>query len=71
VNLLNPNIVVIGGGVSGAGEVLFRPVREAVERYAVPESVRGLRIVPGALGRRGAMMGAAALALTEGGWSPG
>jgi len=66
VNLLNPNIVVIGGGVSGAGDVLFRPVREAVARYAVPESVRDLRIVPGSLGQRGALMGAAALALMEG-----
>jgi glucokinase len=66
VNLLNPNIVVIGGGVSGAGEVLFRPLRESVARYAVAESVRDLRIEPGALGQRGALLGAAALALTEG-----
>jgi glucokinase len=67
VNLLNPHIVVIGGGVSQAGEVLFRPLREAVKRGAIPVSVRDLPIVPGALGPRGALLGAAALALTEAG----
>jgi glucokinase len=66
VNLLNPNVVVIGGGVSGAGDVLFGPVREAVARYAVPESARELRLVAGELGQRGALLGAAALALTQG-----
>ncbi len=65
VNLLNPSIVVIGGGVSGAGEALFQPLREAVARYAVPESARGLAIAAGALGQRGALLGAAALALTD------
>ena len=65
VNLVNPSIVVIGGGVSGAGEALFGPMREAVQRYGVAESVRDLRIVAGALGPHGALLGAAALALAE------
>ena len=65
VNLINPQIVVIGGGVSEAGEVLLKPVREAVRRYAVPESARGLRIVAGELKARGGLLGAAALALQE------
>lgn len=62
VNLVNPDIVVIGGGVSAAGDVLFRPLRQAVVRHAVPASTRGLRIVPGELGQSGALLGAAALA---------
>ncbi len=45
VNLLNPDIVVIGGGVSQAGEVLLRPLREAVRRYGAAEAVRDLAIV--------------------------
>jgi glucokinase len=65
VNLLNPNVVVIGGGVSGAGEPLFRPLREAVKRHAVPETSRDLRILPGGLGPRSALLGAAAMALAE------
>ncbi len=65
VNLVNPETVVIGGGVSQAGEVLFGPLREAVSRYAVPEAARVLQIVPGQLQQRGGMLGAAALALRE------
>ena len=65
VNLVNPEIVVIGGGVSEAGEVLLEPVREAVRRHAVPESGRRLRIAVGELKARGGLLGAAALALRE------
>jgi len=61
VNLVNPQIVVIGGGVSQAGDCLFAPIRETVQRHAVPESVRDLRIVPAALGAQSALFGAAAL----------
>jgi len=63
VNLVNPDIVVIGGGVSQAGETLLQPLRDSVANRAVPESVRDLRIVAGALGPQGALLGAAALAL--------
>jgi glucokinase len=65
VNLINPQIVVIGGGVAEAGEVLLAPVRESVRQHAVAESVRDLRIVAGELRERGGLLGAAALALTE------
>lgn len=65
VNLVNPEAVVIGGGVSQAGEALLHPLRETVFRLAAAESVRGLRIVPGTLGQRGGVLGAAALALAE------
>lgn len=65
VNLLNPEMVVIGGGVSRSGECLLGSARAAVARLAVPASVRALRIVPGALGDRDALLGAAALAFTE------
>lgn len=65
VNLINPQIVVIGGGVAEAGEVLLGPVRDSVQRHAVPESVRGLRLAAGELRERGGLLGAAALALTE------
>jgi glucokinase len=61
VNLVNPEMVVIGGGVSQAGECLLKPLRKAVKRNAVPESVHDLRIVPAALGLRSALFGAGAL----------
>jgi len=65
VNLVNPGIVVIGGGVSHAGPAFLDPVRETVTRLAVPESACDLRIVAGELGPRGGLLGAAALALEE------
>jgi len=63
VNLVNPQMVVIGGGVSQGGDCLFAPLRETVARHAVSESTRDLRIVPAALGAQSALFGAAALGL--------
>ncbi len=62
---MNPEIVVIGGGVSQAGDCLFTPLRKTVQRHAVPESTRDLRIVPAALGAQSALFGAAALGLGQ------
>jgi glucokinase len=59
VNLLDPEVVVIGGGVSNAGEALLAPLRAAAARYAL-ESHRGsVRIVGAALGERAGVVGAA------------
>jgi glucokinase len=66
VNLLNPDVVTIGGGVSLAGEPLFGRLRTAVDRYAL-ESHRGvLRIVPATLGDRAGTVGAGLMAWEEG-----
>ncbi|MUL66662.1 sugar kinase [Mycobacterium sp. CBMA 234] len=55
------DLVVIGGGVAGAGEVLFGPLRTALTRYAGLGFLRGLRVVPAALGGDAGLVGAAAL----------
>ncbi|WP_405146145.1 ROK family protein [Sphaerisporangium sp. NBC_01403] len=55
--------VVIGGGVAGAGEVLFAPLRRAVAGRARLGFVRRLRVTPAALGRDGGLVGAARMAL--------
>lgn len=60
INLLNPDVVVLGGGVSQAGELLFERVNRAIERYALPSHREGLRVVPAALGERAGVAGAAA-----------
>jgi glucokinase len=65
VNLIDPRIVVLGGGVSQAGEALLAPVRIAAERHTVPDIARRLEIAVGELGPRGGLLGAAALALRE------
>lgn len=67
VQLLNPDVVVIGGGVSGAGDALLSPLRDAVARYALASHRGGVRIVGAALGPRAGVTGAglAARALLE------
>ena len=49
INILNPEIVVICGGVTQAGERLFTPLRREVTRRAFKPAVEGWRIVPGEL----------------------
>ncbi len=65
VNLMDPEMVVVGGGVSEAGELLLRPVREAVARQAA-RSAGKPRIAAGELKERGGLLGAAALAVRAG-----
>jgi glucokinase len=58
VQLVDPEVVVIGGGVSNAGEALLAPLRLAVARYALESHGRRLRIVGAALGERAGVVGA-------------
>ncbi|MEE1927260.1 ROK family protein [Streptomyces sp. TRM 70351] len=51
---------VIGGGVAQAGDVLFGPLRAALADYATLSFVRGLRVVPAAIGNDAGLVGAAA-----------
>jgi glucokinase len=63
VNIFNPQVVVIGGGVLGAGELLLAPARAEVARRALPPSRDVVRIVNAQFGAEAGMVGAAALAL--------
>lgn len=58
--LVELDTVVIGGGVSQAGEVLFAPLRRALGEYAALPFVRGLTVVPAELGTDAGLVGAAA-----------
>jgi predicted NBD/HSP70 family sugar kinase len=64
-NLLNPECVIIGGDLSGAGDVLLAPMRDSVARHAIPSAVERLEIVPGVLGERAEMLGALAVVMHE------
>jgi glucokinase len=66
VNLFEPEIVVIGGGVSGTGEQLLAPVRERVRAQAVTPAGTEVNIVAAALGDRVGVVGAAAIAAERG-----
>lgn len=62
VNVINPEVVVVGGGVAQAGEPLFSRLERALERYALASHRAGLRVVPAALGERAGVIGAGLLA---------
>lgn len=60
INMLNPDVVVICGGVTLAGEQLFAPLREEVRRRAFKPAVSACRIVAGSLPGKAGVYGAAA-----------
>lgn len=49
INILNPEVFVICGGVTQAGNALFKPLRNEVRRRAFQPGVNACRIVPGEL----------------------
>ena len=63
VNLLNPEVVVVGGGVIAAGDLLLDPARTVVAERALRPSRDVVRIVPARFGAESGMLGAAVLAM--------
>jgi glucokinase len=62
VNIFNPDVVVIGGGVMAAGDLLLDPIRETVATRALPPSRDMVSIVMAEFGVEAGMIGAATLA---------
>lgn len=63
VNALDPQVIVLGGGLVEAGEVLMQPVRAALDELWLGAEARPhLRVVPAELGERAGSIGAALLA---------
>ena len=60
--LVELELVVVGGGVAAAGELLFAPLRRALQDYATLPFVRGLEVRPAELGTDAGLVGAAAAA---------
>ncbi len=60
VNLFNPEIIIVGGGLEAAGAIFMDGVREAVKKSAIPEATDKLRIIPSTLSENGVPLGAAA-----------
>ena len=59
VHIFNPELVIIGGGVSEAGDLVFEPVREVVAERTMRDIA--VSIVPAALGDDSGLLGAVAL----------
>jgi glucokinase len=65
INIFNPQLVVIGGGVSRMGEMLLTPARKTVRERAFELSVKAARVEVSSLGYDAGPLGAVALALSE------
>jgi len=63
INLLNPELLVLGGGAMRVGPVFWRAMEEELRRRALAHPLGQVRLVPAALGERSGVLGAVALAL--------
>lgn len=71
LHLFNPEMLVIGGGLSQIGAPLLEPIRATIRRHVIYEGyTRGLRICQARFGEDVGLVGAAVLALSEGGQEP-
>lgn len=64
-NLLNPSVIVLGGSIVQAGDILLAALREAVYRNAHPLVTRDLRLLRSRMGGSSGLIGAAQLAAGE------
>ncbi|MEW6524770.1 MAG: ROK family protein [Bacillota bacterium] len=62
VNLLNPELIIVGGGVAAAGGLLLEPLRENIKRRALPHPAAMVEVAVAALGARAGVAGAGLLA---------
>ncbi len=63
MNIFNPEIVVMGGGVAQSGDILFDKVRKIVAARSLNKIARDVPIHPATFGMKAAVMGAVALIL--------
>ena len=61
INLLNPEKIVIGGGVADAGELLFNPIKRTIELRAMPIQAKAVQVVHAQLGNTAGVIGASLL----------
>ena len=63
VNFLSPEVIVVGGGVTGAlGDTFIERIWEIAQRYTLPDAAAGVRCIPAALGDDSGIVGCAAYA---------
>lgn len=65
INILNPDKVIIGGGISQAGELLFDPIRRTVATNAISVPYQACQILPAELGDNAGILGGAALVVQK------
>ena len=64
VNIFNPDIIVVGGGVAQIGDLFLEPIRQAVAQRSLPAAADNVRITTAILGKRASSLGAVVQALS-------
>jgi len=65
VNLLNPSLVVVGGGVARSGDLLLAAIRETVYRRSLPLATRDLLVRSSTLGSLAGVIGASSMVVDQ------
>jgi glucokinase len=65
VNIFNPEMIIVGGGVASMGDLLLEPARQVVKERAFPVSAAAVRIVTTELGNDAGLLGAAHFAFKQ------
>ncbi|GKU27542.1 ROK family protein [Clostridium folliculivorans] len=65
ISIFDPEMIIIGGGVSKAGEIVFDKVQEVVNKRCFKNMAEACKIVPAGLGTDAGVIGAVALAIME------
>lgn len=65
VNLLNPDVIVFGGELSTAGDLVLTPLRARVQRAAIAPAAAAVQVEVAALGDRAEALGAALIVVRE------
>jgi glucokinase len=60
-DIVSPKLIVLGGGIAQAGDLLLEPARAVVRQRAFPPPIRRVQIVPAELGDLSGIYGAAAM----------
>ncbi|KAF0134352.1 MAG: glucokinase [Candidatus Saganbacteria bacterium] len=63
VNIFNPELVIVGGGLSNMGALLLKPTIKEFKKYVLPLPGKSVKIVRAKLGARAGLLGAVALCL--------
>lgn len=65
INILNPELIILGGGVMKAGELVWKSMEQAMKREAWPAPYRACKIMRSKLGEHSGDLGAIGLVLME------
>lgn len=65
VNIFNPEVVIIGGGIEKTGDIFLDPIKSMAKKFGFEEPSSIIKVIPSFLGEEAVVLGAAALATRE------